>query len=206
MQPDQRQGGSRTASRARASSWLNAYRANSAGRRAAGANSAVRNRSGHADGQTRPTCPSPPHFTVSRITGVRFAPRWRGILSHASLTRSGRAIAGYGTAAPGRGDPDGPPTQSNAAENTPWHSNYPVSPIPRPPWRQRDVRGNARAAPRQAPSSLCDGAERFVEKDPSLQGKSLEDIIKSTHNAADKAPVFKQCRPALEPHRGSGSA
>ena len=30
----------------------------------------------------------------------------------------------------------------------------------------------------------------FVEKDPSLQGKSLEDIIKATHNAADKAPVF----------------
>jgi Fe-Mn family superoxide dismutase len=30
----------------------------------------------------------------------------------------------------------------------------------------------------------------FVEKDPSLQGKSLEEIIKSTHNAADKAPVF----------------
>jgi Fe-Mn family superoxide dismutase len=29
-----------------------------------------------------------------------------------------------------------------------------------------------------------------VEKDPSLQGKSLEEIIKSTHNAADKAPVF----------------
>ena len=30
----------------------------------------------------------------------------------------------------------------------------------------------------------------FVEKDPSLQGKSLEDIIKATNHVADKAPVF----------------
>ena len=30
----------------------------------------------------------------------------------------------------------------------------------------------------------------FVEKDPSLQGKSLEDIVKSTHNDSSKAPVF----------------
>jgi len=30
----------------------------------------------------------------------------------------------------------------------------------------------------------------FVEKDPSLQGKSLEEIIKATYNQADKAPVF----------------
>ena len=30
----------------------------------------------------------------------------------------------------------------------------------------------------------------FVEKDPSLQGKSLEEIIKLTHNQPDKAPVF----------------
>ncbi len=30
----------------------------------------------------------------------------------------------------------------------------------------------------------------FVEKDPALQGKSLEDIVKSTHGNADKAPVF----------------
>jgi Fe-Mn family superoxide dismutase len=30
----------------------------------------------------------------------------------------------------------------------------------------------------------------FVEKDPSLQGKSLEEIVKSTHNDQSKAPVF----------------
>ncbi len=30
----------------------------------------------------------------------------------------------------------------------------------------------------------------FVEKDPGLQGKSLEDIVKATYNVADKAPVF----------------
>jgi len=30
----------------------------------------------------------------------------------------------------------------------------------------------------------------FVEKDSSLQGKSLEDIVKSTYNDAAKAPVF----------------
>jgi superoxide dismutase, Fe-Mn family len=30
----------------------------------------------------------------------------------------------------------------------------------------------------------------FVEKDPSLQGKSLEEIIKMTYNQPDKAPVF----------------
>ena len=30
----------------------------------------------------------------------------------------------------------------------------------------------------------------FVEKDPELQGKSLEEIIKLTHNQPDKAPVF----------------
>ncbi len=30
----------------------------------------------------------------------------------------------------------------------------------------------------------------FVEKDPSLSGKSLDEIVKETHGAADKAPVF----------------
>ncbi len=30
----------------------------------------------------------------------------------------------------------------------------------------------------------------FVEKDPSLQGKSLDEIVKMTHGQADKAPVF----------------
>ena len=30
----------------------------------------------------------------------------------------------------------------------------------------------------------------FVEKDPQLQGKSLEDIIKLSHGKADMAPVF----------------
>jgi superoxide dismutase, Fe-Mn family len=30
----------------------------------------------------------------------------------------------------------------------------------------------------------------FVEKDASLQGKSLEEIVKATHNDASKAPVF----------------
>jgi len=30
----------------------------------------------------------------------------------------------------------------------------------------------------------------FVEKDPSLQGKSLEDIVKLSHNKSDMAPVF----------------
>jgi Fe-Mn family superoxide dismutase len=30
----------------------------------------------------------------------------------------------------------------------------------------------------------------FVEKDAALQGKSLEEIIKATHNDAGKAPVF----------------
>ena len=30
----------------------------------------------------------------------------------------------------------------------------------------------------------------FVEKDSSLQGKSLEDIIQMTYNQPDKAPVF----------------
>jgi Fe-Mn family superoxide dismutase len=30
----------------------------------------------------------------------------------------------------------------------------------------------------------------FVEKDPALQGKSLDEIIKATYNVADKAPVF----------------
>ena len=30
----------------------------------------------------------------------------------------------------------------------------------------------------------------FVEKDSSLQGKSLEDIVKSTYNNTEKAPVF----------------
>ena len=30
----------------------------------------------------------------------------------------------------------------------------------------------------------------FVEKDPGLQGKSLEEIIKLTYNQPDKAPVF----------------
>jgi superoxide dismutase, Fe-Mn family len=30
----------------------------------------------------------------------------------------------------------------------------------------------------------------FVEKDSSLQGKSLEDIVKSTHNDSAKAPIF----------------
>ncbi len=30
----------------------------------------------------------------------------------------------------------------------------------------------------------------FVEKDPSLRGKSLDDIIKATHNDPSKAPVF----------------
>ena len=30
----------------------------------------------------------------------------------------------------------------------------------------------------------------FVEKDPSLQGKSLDEIVKLTHGSADKAPVF----------------
>ena len=30
----------------------------------------------------------------------------------------------------------------------------------------------------------------FVEKDASLQGKSLDEIVKATHNVADKAPVF----------------
>jgi Fe-Mn family superoxide dismutase len=30
----------------------------------------------------------------------------------------------------------------------------------------------------------------FVEKDPSLQGKSLDEIVKATHGQADKAPVF----------------
>jgi Fe-Mn family superoxide dismutase len=30
----------------------------------------------------------------------------------------------------------------------------------------------------------------FVEKDPGLQGKSLEAIVKATYNVADKAPVF----------------
>ena len=30
----------------------------------------------------------------------------------------------------------------------------------------------------------------FVEKDPALQGKSLEEIVQATHGVADKAPVF----------------
>ncbi|MBV9748320.1 MAG: superoxide dismutase [Acetobacteraceae bacterium] len=30
----------------------------------------------------------------------------------------------------------------------------------------------------------------FVEKDPSLQGKSLDEIVKMTNGQADKAPVF----------------
>ncbi len=30
----------------------------------------------------------------------------------------------------------------------------------------------------------------FVEKDSSLSGKSLDEIVKETHGAADKAPVF----------------
>ncbi|HEY3848435.1 MAG TPA: superoxide dismutase [Acetobacteraceae bacterium] len=30
----------------------------------------------------------------------------------------------------------------------------------------------------------------FVEKDPSLQGKSLDEIVKGTNGVADKAPVF----------------
>ena len=30
----------------------------------------------------------------------------------------------------------------------------------------------------------------FVEKDPSLQGKSLDEIVTMTNGAADKAPVF----------------
>ena len=30
----------------------------------------------------------------------------------------------------------------------------------------------------------------FVEKDPALQGKSLEDIVKLSHNKSDMAPVF----------------
>jgi Fe-Mn family superoxide dismutase len=30
----------------------------------------------------------------------------------------------------------------------------------------------------------------FVEKDPNLQGKSLEDIVKLSHNKPDMAPVF----------------
>ena len=30
----------------------------------------------------------------------------------------------------------------------------------------------------------------FVEKDPALQGKSLEEIVKMTHGKADMAPVF----------------
>ena len=30
----------------------------------------------------------------------------------------------------------------------------------------------------------------FVEKDPALQGKSLEDIVKLSHNKPDMAPVF----------------
>ncbi|WP_298215502.1 superoxide dismutase [Acidocella sp.] len=30
----------------------------------------------------------------------------------------------------------------------------------------------------------------FVEKNPELQGKSLEEIVKSTYNKADMAPVF----------------
>jgi len=30
----------------------------------------------------------------------------------------------------------------------------------------------------------------FVEKDPSLQGKSLEEIVKLSHNKPDMAPVF----------------
>ncbi len=30
----------------------------------------------------------------------------------------------------------------------------------------------------------------FVEKDPALQGKSLEEIVKMTNGKADKAPIF----------------
>ena len=33
----------------------------------------------------------------------------------------------------------------------------------------------------------------FVEKDPNLQGKSLEDIVKLSHNKPDMAPVFDKC-------------
>ena len=40
----------------------------------------------------------------------------------------------------------------------------------------------------------------FVEKDASLQGKSLDDIVKLSHNKPDMAAGVQQCRPALEPH------
>ena len=40
----------------------------------------------------------------------------------------------------------------------------------------------------------------FVEKDPSLQGKSLEEIVKLSHGKRRHGAGVQQCRPALEPH------
>ncbi len=42
----------------------------------------------------------------------------------------------------------------------------------------------------------------FVEKDPALQGKSLDEIVKSTAGAG--GPGVQQCRPALEPYHVLG--
>ena len=55
---------------------------------------------------------------------------------------------------------------------------------------ERHVRGDPGAAPRQAPSGLCHGAERLRREGPALQGKSLEEIVKLSHGKADMAPVF----------------
>ena len=69
-------GGSDTASRARASSWLNAYSVSSASRLSGGANSAVRNRSGSCR-------------RTSAAIAWFMRPRWRPARTRASLTRSG---------------------------------------------------------------------------------------------------------------------
>ena len=42
----------------------------------------------------------------------------------------------------------------------------------------------------------------FVEKDPSLQGKSLDEIVKAT--TARRRSGVQQRRPALEPHHFLG--
>ena len=157
--------GSRTTSRARASSWLKAYSVNSASRFAAGANRADKKRSGSLARTISPT----------RESAV-IARTWRGFSPPATLTR--------------------PVPRDHSAARLNGKDTPMAFTLPDLPYSHGALAGRGMSQEtlelhhdkhHQAYVTALNG---FVEKNPELQGKSLEEIIKLSHGKADMAPVF----------------
>ena len=181
-----------------------------------GANSAVRKRSGSC-GRTSVASVSSMPREVARIGGTRkrdrpsfiAAPRLRGgdgAVSCATPALTGNRDAGHGTAQNGAvfARPVHRPRRSpmfhcNQAEDANGFRTTDPALLQDRARGARHVRGNARPAPRQAPSGLCHGAERLRREGRVAAGQVARGH-RQGHGGRRRTGV-QQCRPALEPHR-----